>query len=185
MNDEDLILALMAALNGLRKELRSIMAADEAACERRNGRAVQIDKQLKRIEEILRQRMGLTGNIRVGQEPPKWHWEGDTLKVHLDRGEPFSLPFQLGHFFAYLASHANHAHDELTSWLTRKEIAGYLTKETKHEIPVKRVANLIYRLKQEFECAKLERSLIQTSKRDGVRLVLPRASANGMSGDVK
>jgi hypothetical protein len=173
VNEADCIPALLTRIQKLRKKIRSIIEADEDA-----------EYQLNQCEEMLRQ--GAVPDDRGGNdEEYPWRWNGDKLKVHLDHCDPFTLSFQPGHLFAYLASIAIDVQNHDKSWRPRKDVVEHLTTKSGHQIPVKRLNQVIYRLRRELKRANLDHDIIQSSRRSGVRLVLPHSAPNAMSGDAR
>ena len=71
------------------------------------------------------------------------------------------------------------------SWRSREDLVEFLEVQTGHKIPRRYVNNVVHLLKNAFQKVGLDRRLIQTHDRKGVRLALKHQSAPVIESDLR
>lgn len=180
MDDETPKLNLPAYVSGVRAELRALLAA----LDRISARIEQIERELSDFAKALRVDAPLHDPPANGADPPVtvsyfghvWLDNGK-LKVQIN-GTSFLLAHQVGEVLVFLATGSGKTDDSLASWRSRQEVAAHLQTKSKTTIRVGYVNTLIDRLRNALRDAGLDQRLIQSNRREGVRLAVKRLGAN-------
>jgi hypothetical protein len=164
-----------------RRELRQVVGA----LERLIDRIEQLEQEINSLQSACATRT-VDGNCRIpgGAEPTVYAIDvhklsNGSVEVALDGGRKFKLPPQLAEVFLFIASGGKNPdhHDPLVGWRTRTEILECLTRSSGRTYHRRFVNNLINRLKDVLTGAGYSRGLIQTHRRQGVRLAYRRSHA--------
>jgi len=166
-------LNLLTTAADLRSELRAV----RAALERQVDRLDRMEQDLSVVIEVARA-AGLPVDLPPPGRGPVVHSlicrrsPDDSAEFQADGGGFFGLPPRLSQFLLYLASAPKGGEDALVSWRSRENLVGFLQVQTGRKIPCRYVNNIVHLLKNAFQKAGLDRRLIQTHTRKGVRLAL-------------
>jgi hypothetical protein len=109
----------------------------------------------------------------------------DSAEFQVDGGGFFGLPPRLSQFLLFLASAPKGGEDALVAWRSREDLVEFLEVQTGHKIPRRYVNNVVHLLKNAVQKVGLDRRLIQTHERKGVRLALKHQSAAVIEGDLR
>jgi hypothetical protein len=171
---------------GLRSELRAI----RAALERQVDRLDRMDRDLSVVISVARAAGQHVDNSSAGHLPVVHSLicrrnPDDSAEFQVDGGGFFGLPPRLSQFLLFLASAPKGGEDALVSWRSREDLVAFLEVQTGHKIPRRYVNNVVHLLKNAFQKVGLDRRLIQTHERKGVRLALKHQSAAVIEGDLR
>ncbi len=107
----------------------------------------------------------------------------DSLEVRIDGGRARRFPPRLGEVLLFLAGSEGRVEDELVPWKALPAVAEWLGAKSGRKIRRQYVNGLISLLRAALERAGLDRRLIQTHRRKGVRFALKRTAAKVIGGE--
>jgi hypothetical protein len=110
-----------------------------------------------------------------------WCPDGSAM-VSVNNGEAFHLAPLLAALLAILASKTGDDGGPLVGWKTRKEVLIRLAKEFGRKRQPRALNQLVYRLRNELEARGVNRYLLQTKARAGLRFALQLAAIADLEG---
>ena len=179
-------LNLLATAVELRLELRSIRAALERQVERLD----RIDHDLSVVIDAGRA-AGEAGRLPVLGYMPVAHSlncrpnPDESAEFQVDGSTYFCLPPRLSQVLLFLASAPKAPEDALIAWRSREDLVGFLRHQVGRDVPSRYLNNLVHILKNAFQKAGLDRRLIQTHKRKGIRLALKHLAVPVIVGGLR
>jgi hypothetical protein len=176
-------LNLLATAVGLRSELRAV----RAALERQVDRIDRMEQDLSVVIEAARAagepiNFSTLGHMPVAHSLNYRRNADDSAEFQIDGGGYFYLPPRLSQVLLFLASAPKAGEDALVTWRSREDLVEFLQRQIGREIPTRYVNNIVHLLKNAFQKVGLDRRLIQTHKRKGVRLALKHLSVPVIEG---
>lgn len=95
--------------------------------------------------------------------------------VRIDGGKSFTLPPTLADLITALSIDNGQCEDAFVGWKTIREVADYLSRQSKKPVTKRAITQNIYRLRRElFDRGGVNPYLIQTNRRRGIRFALRR-----------
>jgi DNA-binding winged helix-turn-helix (wHTH) protein len=176
-------LNLLATAVGLRSELRAVRAALERQAERLD----RMEHDLSVVIEAARAAGESVDLSPLGHLPMAYSFNchcnaDDSAEFQIDGSEYFRLPPRLSQVLLFLKSAPKCGEDDLVAWRSREDLLEFLRGQTGRKIPARYINNIVHLLKNAFQKKGLDRRLIQTHERKGVRLALKYLAAQVIEG---
>ena len=112
-----------------------------------------------------------------------WCSDGSAM-VSVNHGEAFHLAPLLAALLAILASKTGDDGGPLVGWKTRKEVLVRLAKKFGRKRQARALNQLVYRLRNELEAQGVNRYLLQTKSRAGLRFALQLPAVADLEGGI-
>jgi len=112
-----------------------------------------------------------------------WSADGSAL-ISINNGESFHLAPLLAALLAILASKTGDDGGSIVGWKTRKEVLVRLAEKFGRKRQPRALNQLVYRLREALEARGVNRHLLQTKSRAGLRFALQVAATTGLSGEI-
>jgi len=107
--------------------------------------------------------------LRISRHADGW------ATIRIDTEKPFRLSPSLSDFLEHLASDEAASDDSLVAWKSRASLWEWLRKHSGRGVGAKYVNKRVSDLRTHLENAGIERDLVQTHRRKGVRFALRRS----------